>query len=155
MSLPKYGKKDEERLTAEMGGHTTDLRELLAAVRNLLMALKDVPYLPPPVWAALDDVRLAVAPDIGPPPDNGPIGRRNHHMTRLEKILRHEILITFGIGEILVIVVLVVTINAIWPEAPFWAFIAAGGTIGAVKPIIGRWMRRSPSPKPPQSSSPP
>src|SRR5258708_23126165 len=83
-----------------MGGHTTDLRELLAAVRNLLMALKDVPYLPPPVWAALDDVRLAVAPDIGPPPDNGPIGRRNHHMTRLEKILRHEILITFGIGEI-------------------------------------------------------
>jgi len=51
-----------------MTEHTTDLHELLAAVRNLLMALKDVPYLPPPVWAALDEVRLAVAPDIGPPP---------------------------------------------------------------------------------------
>lgn len=46
----------------------TELDALLKAVRSLLLALKGVDDLPPPVWAALDEVRMAVAPDLGPPP---------------------------------------------------------------------------------------
>ena len=67
-------------------------------------------------------------------------------MTRVRKWLGYGIDFRFTLGELLVIVLLVVLVNAIWPGIPAWAFFLIGGAVGAFGEAA-RWLhgRRSAS----------
>lgn len=73
-------------------------------------------------------------------------------MNRLMKILRYEI--KFPVWQLAVIVAFANIANALWPNPPWWELIIWAGVIivtFGIPSILGRWMSRSPSPKPPAS----
>ncbi len=58
-------------------------------------------------------------------------------MNALKKFLRYQI-ISLSAGELAVMVVIVVAVNAIWAGVPIWAFAIIGGALGAAEAVITR-----------------
>jgi len=54
-------------------------------------------------------------------------------VTRVRKWLGYGIDFRLTLGELLVIVLLVVLVNAFWPGVPTWIFFAAGFAVGAAQ----------------------
>jgi hypothetical protein len=66
-------------------------------------------------------------------------------IARIRKWLGNSINLSLTWGELLLIVLLVILVNAFWPGVPAWAFFAIGAVVGFARPFgrdIRRWLRR-------------
>jgi len=64
---------------------------------------------------------------------------------RVRKWLGSSINLSLTWGELLVIVLIVVLVNAIWPGVPAWVFIPIGAGVGFAKAFgrdLKHWLRR-------------
>jgi uncharacterized membrane protein YhhN len=57
-------------------------------------------------------------------------------VTRVRKWLGSSINLSMTWGELLIIVLAVILINAIWPGVPTWAFAVLGFAVGASRWIV-------------------
>ncbi len=62
-------------------------------------------------------------------------------VTRVRKWLGYSFDFQLTLGELLVIALLVILVNVIWPGVPVWVFVPIGVAVGVGRDV-GRWLHR-------------